>query len=616
MKSKTKPDSLKDILAGNVDIVGLDYITEYQNTDENVVHYYHCSLPGCFNEQGNPRQVLKHLKSYSHKQAWIQTKFQIKVKTSGIEEFLKKHGEDVSNFQTLISDKLWLECKKARLRADVNLKPELVPKNTSSPSKALTENTTAESVREHSEASPYSAANLVNADVRTPEKNKDKLSKMVDENSAQRINDSLPFKQLSIQQYQRKNAQSTSSVKSNDHQVQGICPLETTSSLTKSSSSTTTPIHTTTPSKTTTSVTAAPGYATTSPKATLSVPTSSIIIPPSESSSYPDPNQKPPSAILSIPADSTLLEENAAITSLSIRLSDKVALDLTAVNSMEQGHEVPEEEAFNDQVPENQAAKDLVTEEEAFNDQVPENQAAKDLVTEEEAFNDQVPENQAAKDLVTEEEAFNDQVPENQAAKDLVPEEEPQQVVLEQRCVDKSNEALVLQGTLEKRTFVDVKPEIDAIIKPEPDSRIKEENKPKDLLRLNTECVEEVARKPGIPEDPEMKFKKLVTSIVNDILLRHYRYAPKADKDKDPESFKIQSKEEFERLNQKFSRKLREDIRESYSSMYGGIDMNDPNKLQTPIISYEELLGYPIEVEIQKYFEDSASSRERKLKRV
>ena len=224
---------------------------------------------------------------------------------------------------------------------------------------------------------------------------------------------SLPFKYINL----------CSSVKSNDHQVQGICPLETTSSLTKSSSSTTTPIHTTTPSKTTTSVTAAPGYATTSPKATLSVPTSSIIIPPSESSSYHDPNQKPPSAILSIPADSTLLEENAAVTSLSIRLSDKVALDLTAVNSMEQGHEVPEEEAFNDQVPENQAAKDLV------------------------------------------------------------PEEEPQQVVLEQRWVDKSNEALVLQGTLEKRTFVDVKPEIDAIIKPEPDSRIKEENKPKDLLR-------------------------------------------------------------------------------------------------------------------------------------
>ena len=219
-------------------------------------------------------------------------------------------------------------------------------------------------------------------------------------------------------------------MKSNDHQVQGICPLESTSSLTKPSSSTTTP------SKTTTSATAAPGY---SPKTTPTVPTSSIIIPPSEPSSYPDPNQKPPSAILSIPADSTLLEGNAAITSLSIRLSDKVALDLTAGNSMEQGHEVPEEEAFNDQVPENQAAKDLVT------------------------------------------------------------EEEPQKVVLEQRCVDKPNEvsdetatieeptehetASVLQGTLEKRTFVDVKPEIDAIIKPEPDSRIKEENKPKDLLR-------------------------------------------------------------------------------------------------------------------------------------
>ena len=30
MKSKTKPDSLEDVLAGNVDIVGLDYITEYQ----------------------------------------------------------------------------------------------------------------------------------------------------------------------------------------------------------------------------------------------------------------------------------------------------------------------------------------------------------------------------------------------------------------------------------------------------------------------------------------------------------------------------------------------------------------------------------------------------------
>lgn len=97
----------------------------------------------------------------------------------------------------------------SRLRADVNLKPQLVPKNTPSPSKALTENTTAESVREHSEASPYSDANLYNADVRTPEKNQDNLSKMVDENSAQRINDSPPFKQLSIQQYQRKYAQST-----------------------------------------------------------------------------------------------------------------------------------------------------------------------------------------------------------------------------------------------------------------------------------------------------------------------------------------------------------------------------------------------------------------------
>ena len=32
--------------------------------------------------------------------------------------------------------------------------------------------------------------------------------------------------------------------------------------------------------------------------------------------------------------------------------------------------------------------------------------------------------------------------------------------------------------------------------------------------------------------------------------------------------------------------------------------------------SYEELLGYPIEVEIHKYFEESANSRERKLKRV
>ena len=179
-------------------------------------------------------------------------------------------------------------------------------------------------------------------------------------------------------------------MKSNEHQVQGICPLESTSTT------------------------------------------------PSEPTSYPDPTQKPPSAILSIPTNSTIIEDNAAITNLSISLSDKVALDLTVVNTLEQEHGMPEEEAFN-----------------------------------------------------------------NQSAKDLVPEEEPQQVVLEQRRVDKPNEesdeiatieepteattqqatASVVQSTLEKRTFVDVKPEIDAIIKPEPDSSIKEEKKQKDLLR-------------------------------------------------------------------------------------------------------------------------------------
>ena len=184
-------------------------------------------------------------------------------------------------------------------------------------------------------------------------------------------------------------------MKSNEHQVQGICPLESTSTT------------------------------------------------PSEPTSYPDPTHKPPSAILSIPTNSTIIEDNAAITNLSISLSDKVALDLIMVNNMEQEHGMPEEEAFNNQVPETRVAKDLV------------------------------------------------------------PEEEPQQVVLEQRRVDKPNEecdevatieepteattqqatASVLQSTLEKRTFVDVKPEIDAIIKPEPDSSIKEEKKQKDLLR-------------------------------------------------------------------------------------------------------------------------------------
>ena len=179
-------------------------------------------------------------------------------------------------------------------------------------------------------------------------------------------------------------------MKSNEHQVLGICPLESTSTT------------------------------------------------PSEPTSYPDPTHKPPSAILSIPTNSTIIEDNAAITNLSISLSDKVALDLTVVNNMEQEHGMPEEEAFN-----------------------------------------------------------------NQSAKDLVPEEEPQQVVLEQRRVDKPNEesdevatieepteattrqatASVVPSTLEKRTFVDVKPEIDAIIKPEPDSSIKEEKKQKDLLR-------------------------------------------------------------------------------------------------------------------------------------
>ena len=128
------------------------------------------------------------------------------------------------SFSSTLSPFYLLECnlRLYRLRADVTLKPsELVPKNTPSPSKALTtvisstENTTTESVSNHSEALSNSAANLVqssgksnlsNEDVKTPDKNKDNLSKMADENSAERINDSSSFKHLSLQQYQRKNA--------------------------------------------------------------------------------------------------------------------------------------------------------------------------------------------------------------------------------------------------------------------------------------------------------------------------------------------------------------------------------------------------------------------------
>ena len=84
----TLADYINDNPAPPCPFVGLENITEFSMTREALEKakpgavtrpFYHCSLEGCYNEQGDSRQMFEHLVTYHHVSTWLRIEKQEEV---------------------------------------------------------------------------------------------------------------------------------------------------------------------------------------------------------------------------------------------------------------------------------------------------------------------------------------------------------------------------------------------------------------------------------------------------------------------------------------------------------------------------------------------------------
>ena len=84
----TLADYINDNPAPPCPFVGLENITEFSMTKEGLEKarpdavtrpFYHCSLEGCYNEQGDSRQMFEHLVTYHHVSTWLRVEKQEEV---------------------------------------------------------------------------------------------------------------------------------------------------------------------------------------------------------------------------------------------------------------------------------------------------------------------------------------------------------------------------------------------------------------------------------------------------------------------------------------------------------------------------------------------------------
>ena len=106
--------------------VGLEAVTEFcvpGTRGLEVRPQYHCSLAGCYNEQGDSRQMFEHLVTLHHVTAWLGHQLAGSAVPEHEREIIiecKRLSKQLPNPQSLIrtihSDVHHTKCKKARLR--------------------------------------------------------------------------------------------------------------------------------------------------------------------------------------------------------------------------------------------------------------------------------------------------------------------------------------------------------------------------------------------------------------------------------------------------------------------------------------------------------------------
>jgi len=102
-------------------LVGLAWITEFRPAGPGRPHY-HCSLPDCRNEQGTARQMMDHLIRRHHVSGWLETVVGVGGVAASQTELVRQCWELQAGLGrqeevgVVVSQQLWLQCTKARLR--------------------------------------------------------------------------------------------------------------------------------------------------------------------------------------------------------------------------------------------------------------------------------------------------------------------------------------------------------------------------------------------------------------------------------------------------------------------------------------------------------------------
>jgi len=113
-------DYINDNLNVLCPIVGLEHVTEFLKNSEKISRpYYHCSLGGCCNEQGDSRQMFEHLTSLHHVITWLEENGHSvpELEAEIIQMCFKILKLNPSKkYRTMVNNELHRKCKKAGIR--------------------------------------------------------------------------------------------------------------------------------------------------------------------------------------------------------------------------------------------------------------------------------------------------------------------------------------------------------------------------------------------------------------------------------------------------------------------------------------------------------------------
>ena len=136
----TLEDYIKDNPAPPCPIIGLENITEFSMTREAMEKarpgsvtrpFYHCSLEGCCNEQGDSRQMFEHLVTYHHVATWLREEKREEVpndEASLIQRCQQLHNHKIK-YRRLQNGLYHRMCQKAKVKLTKNQIIKKIKKN-------------------------------------------------------------------------------------------------------------------------------------------------------------------------------------------------------------------------------------------------------------------------------------------------------------------------------------------------------------------------------------------------------------------------------------------------------------------------------------------------------